>query len=199
MKNIFKLMGIAVLACGMMVACNKDNNDDNNGNGGNGGNGGNQQEEQIPDGIKVTFGETTWTATATSGSYLSEYNAVTVTAFEVEGNLPYFDEAFIGAEVGTVSENASTQDGSLPSGGWTEYAEQTRLQDQNGSYYGDWWALESNTEVKAIDLTALTITAKMYGTMFSALEALVNQAGVANAPTTTYNVTVGNFSLEAAK
>lgn len=41
MKNIFKMMGIALLACSMiMVSCKKDDDDTTN-NGGNGGNGGN--------------------------------------------------------------------------------------------------------------------------------------------------------------
>lgn len=44
MKNIFKIFGIAVLACGMMVACNKPENETPDNPGG----GGNQQQEETP-------------------------------------------------------------------------------------------------------------------------------------------------------
>jgi len=64
MKNIFKIMGIAVLACSMMVACGKDEETDNTDN--NGGN----TEPQVEEGFVVTKDGSSWTAV----EFLARYN-----------------------------------------------------------------------------------------------------------------------------
>lgn len=199
MKNIFKLMGIAVLACGMMVACNKENNENNN--GGNGGNGGNQQqEEQIPDGVKVVFGDANWTGNIVSVNYMSSYGAIQFTAMEVENDYPMFDEAIYTTEVGTTTESFSEAAMGFPQGSthaWCEYYERTTLSDGQ-SNYGDWWAAEATTEIKAIDMTNMTVTAKLNGTMFDAAEAFVEsygRVGYASASRKAYNVTFGKVAM----
>ena len=185
MKNIFKLMGVALMACSMtMVSCNKDENND--GNDGN----------TIADGIKVTFDGNTWDGTVNQSKYYASYDVVEFTT-NTGANYPAFDEAIYTSQVGAVTESnegSFTQDNTH---GWVEYYEQATLQDNNGNYYGDWWAAEATTDIKAIDLTTLKVTAQMNGTMFSAYEAYVDGAGFADATRAPYSATFGNIALTA--
>ena len=198
MKNIFKIMGIAVLACGMMVACgNKDNDEDNNNNNNNGGN---NQEQQDPDGVSVEFNGTTWTANYNANAYYVQYSAIDFFAAKTTTNeYPLFDNCLYSDQVGT-SHDVLEDNGSLVQFGednthaWVEYYEQTTLSDGQSSY-GDWWACDATTEIKAIDLTNLTVTAKMNGTMFSAKEAYVDGAGFSGASQAPYKATFKNVTL----
>lgn len=57
MKNIFKLMGMALIAGSLMfVACNKDEEEENNNNNNGGNNGGTTTTASY----KITFGDKTW-------------------------------------------------------------------------------------------------------------------------------------------
>lgn len=191
MKNIFKVMGVALLACSMiMVSCKKDDDKD----GGS----------SIADGINVNFDGESWTASSNQSRYMSAYGAIEFYGVKTQGELPIFDEAFSHTEVGTFSSTADANNMAALDGdhNWVEYYEATYLQDGSGNYYGDWWAKQATTEIAAIDLTALTISAKMNGTMFSAVEAYTEAGGAVGmdgASTASYSVTAGNIHLNSAK
>lgn len=183
MKNIFKVMGVALLACSMvMVSCKKDDD---------------KESSNIPDGIKVTFDGTTWNGNINGCA--SYGTALQFSAAETEGEFPMYDEAIQTTEVGSNHATANTTNGGLDNQtyAWVEYYQSTYLVDGSNNYYGDWWGAEVNTEITAIDLTALTVSAKMNGTMFSAAEAFVSGVGVAAAPHAPYSATFGNVSLQA--
>ena len=183
MKNIFKVMGVALLACSMvMVSCKKDDD---------------KESSNIPDVIKVTFDGTTWNGNINNCA--SYGTALQFSAAETEGDYPMYDEAIKTTEVGSNHATANTTNGGLDNQtyAWVEYYQETALVDGNDNYYGDWWGAEVNTEITAIDLTALTVSAKMNGTMFSAAEAFVEGEGVAAATHAPYSATFGNVSLQA--
>lgn len=192
MKNIFKVMGVALLACSMiMVSCKKDENEDNN--------------NTIADGINVTFDGQSWTAAAVQGSYNANYNMIDIFGGKTSTQeFPIFDECIeASATAGTYNSTASENDGQAAKldgiHNWVEYYETTSLTDGQNSY-GDWWAKQATTEITSVDLTALTISAKMNGTMFSAWEAYTEAGGgvgMDGASTAPYSVTCGNISLSA--
>lgn len=101
MKNIFKIMGIAVLACGMMVACNKPEEDNNNNNNDNGGGNNNQQEQQ--DGFFVTMKGATWQAVDFLARYTEEteqYDAyLTLEAYKTADDDSPYVKGFLQASV----------------------------------------------------------------------------------------------------
>lgn len=198
MKNIFKMMGIALLASSMLfVACNKDENTDENNN--------TPQEETIADGVSVTFnGGQAWANNAGSGVVYFNQSGVLMFNFQAEeGTYPMFDMVTSKLTSGTETEQCQTtgnNQGSFVGGNmqYCEYYERTRLRDQDDNYYGDWWATEVTTDIRAIDLTNLTVTAKLNGTMFDAATAFVDSygaVGFADAPRADFVVTVGNESI----
>lgn len=199
MKNIFKFFGIAVLACGMMVACGDKENEENNNN-----NPQPQPQPEIVDGINVEFDGTKWTAASNSTKYYADYHAIDFYGAQTEGSMPIFDNCVYADEVGTSHDLCETEGnyqgsfGQTATHGWVEYYKETYLQDNSGNYYGDWWAVEATTEIKAIDLTAMTVTAKMEGTMFSAYEAFTTNGGAVGfdaASRAPYKATFGNITM----
>lgn len=185
MKNIFKVMGVALLACSMiMVSCKKDENSDNGGS-------------TIADGINVTFDGTSWVGTVNNSA---SYGTALQFSAKTAENFPMYDEAIMTVEPGTSTATADATSGKLTDEtyAWVEYYQRTSLKDQNDNYYGDWWGDQVNTEITAVDLTALTASAKMNGTMFDAAEAFVQSygaVGVAAASRANYSATFGNVSL----
>lgn len=190
MKNIFKLMGIALLASSMIfVSCKKDNTTD-------------EPIQTIPDGVNVTFNGESWTAAVSQCTHYTAQTAMQFSAMKSDSEqFPAFDEVIYSDAVGTTTE--TTQEANMGqftddnTHGWVEYYKEGALQDQNGHTFGDWWASEATTDIKALDLTALKVTAVMEGTFFSALEAWVgdNAVGMANASKAPYKATFGNVEL----
>lgn len=189
MKNIFKLMGLAMMASALFVACGDDE----------------EETDTVAEGIKVTFKNTTWNGNVNESSYSADHNLVHFAAAEAAEDFPMFDEGFLSSEAGTVTESAGAQ-GSFAQGSthtWVEYYENTSLYDGT-NYYGDWWAEQATTTITSIDLTALTVSAKMNGTMFDAKSAFVPASeGEAPAgltpqtPRAEYSATFGKVSLES--
>lgn len=73
MKNIFKMMGIALLACSMiMVSCKKDDDNNESGQGGQGGQGGSSS-------VNITFNGVAQNTPVTDATYkdISEGNGLT--------------------------------------------------------------------------------------------------------------------------
>lgn len=186
MKNIFKLMGLAMMASALFVACGDDEEETDN---------------TVAEGIKVTFKNTTWNGNVNQSAYNADYNLVQFSAAEDAEDFPMFDEGFLSSEAGTVTESAGAQ-GSFAQGSthnWVEYYENTALSD-GSAYYGDWWAEQATTTITSIDLTALTVSAKMNGTMFDAKTAFVGEEAEGLTPSTPradYSASFGKVSLES--
>ena len=188
MKNIFKVMGVALLACSMvMVSCKKDDDKD----GGS----------SITEGINVTFDGQNWTAAENDCGYYSGAGAIVLSGAQNEGQyFPSFGEALYATATGSWTE--STTDGSFAQDAthvYCEYYEETALTNQAQTViYGDWWALQATTEITNIDLTALTVSAKANGTMFNAAEAYLDGTGIDGASTANYSATFGNVQMAVA-
>lgn len=182
---------MAAIAGSLFVACGDDEEEENGGG--------------VAEGIKVTFKDSTWTGNVNECSYNADNNLVHFAAAEAAEDFPMFDEGFLSSEAGTVSESAGANGSFAQSSThtWVEYYENTSLSDGT-NYYGDWWAEQATTTITSIDLTALTVSAKMNGTMFDAKSAFVPASeGEAPAgltpqtPRANYSANFGKVSLEA--
>ncbi len=154
-------------------------------------------------GVKVTFNGTNWDANSIQSQYYTEYSVWDVYSAQNDGgSLPIADVA-TSVLSGSSSATADSQTGEL--GGdflWVEYYNESYLQDNNGTYYGDYWAKNVTCAVSAFDATALTLSANVNATMFSALEAFVASAGAVGvdaASTAPMTVKITNVELSAAK
>ena len=197
MKNIFKFMGIAMMACSLMVACGDKNEGENNDTTPV-----NPPAPSIADGINVTFNGTSWTAAVNNCLYYAQYEATQFSGAQTEDAYPIFDEIIYANAVGTTTEVPTSQMAQFSNQThlWVEYYENMYLQDNNGDTYGDWWAAEATTDIKAIDLTALTVTAVLEGTFFSAYEAFTQNGGATGfegASRAPYRATFGNVTMSA--
>ena len=168
MKNIFKLMGIAVLACGMMVACNKPEEEDNNNNNNNN----NNQQEQTNK-LTISFNGTTWDAKASifvnenqNGpfeGYLYFYafkdasDATAITSGSNPSNA--YVDGFLETTVGQFDYQSSQGD-------YVEYVDPTDIyyysgDDQNAAgNYLRWNCVKDSfvENITAVDLNALTMS-----------------------------------------
>ena len=160
--------------------------------------------EAIPvtPGVKVAFNGTNWDANDIQSRYFTDYGAWDVYAAQTSGSLPIADVATY-VTSGSASAVASSEDGSLGDDfAWVEYYNETYLQDGNGNNYGDYWAKNVTCAVSAFDATALTLSANVNATMFSALEAFVQSAGAVGvdaASTAPMTVNMTNVELSATK
>lgn len=176
MKNIFKIMGIAVLACGMMVACSKPEEDNNNNNNNNGGNNNQQQDPYA----KVTFGTTEWNA-GVAQIYTANYQNFGVNEYILykEAQAYPFLDAMISGQAGTYQHEATL--GQNTEGGYSYYAWQTGesvseqylplysinyFETQQVNQKGDWQPVSANLTVTNYDATTLTATFKLTATMY---------------------------------
>lgn len=162
MKNIFKLMGIALLASSMiLVSCNKEEENGGNGNGGN-----NAPTDNY---YKVTFNGDSWYAAKTifidhtNEGYVTNYalkNAADEAYINDEAdelNAPYV-YGFLESTTGSFTY-AQTYDRMSYVDGQTVYYEG----DDNNQpgYYGKWQTVSSSfvENITAIDLNAHTMSA----------------------------------------
>lgn len=152
------------------------------------------------DGINVTFGSDQWTATYFGIPYYASYSLMDILAYQTQGSSYPSIDIIATTELGTHSEDANAN-GFMSGESFynVDYFDQTTLFSvgDNGdtSFYGDWWAKSATINTTAFDATAMTITTVVNATMFDAMTALVNGAGIPNAPTKTMTVTVGNCAL----
>jgi hypothetical protein len=144
--------------------------------------------------VKVTFNNGIWDASYISAKYYTSSSAWDVYAAQNQNELPISDIA-TAITSGSSSANAA-ENGELDGDFyWVEYYNETYLQDQSGNYYGDYWAKNVTCNVSAFDATALTLSANVNATMFSAVEALVDGEGIENATTAPMTVNISNVSL----
>ena len=169
MNNIFKFMGIALMACSLtLVSCSKDDNDSSSNN------------NATPSVTSTFNGQTINTFGYQSLKYYASYECYAGMYLETnQSYYPGFDFCSYQITNGSATDVANngqfSDDATIE---YCEYFESTYLQDGSGNVYGDYWAETVTTNVKAIDLTALTLTVTMEGTMFNAAECMVQNATV---------------------
>lgn len=200
MKNVFKFLGIALIASSLVfVSCAKEeeNTTNNNGTENNGGenNGGNTDQTVAT----CTFDGTTWTAAYNVAKHYGSYSVVLVRLAEAAdaSTYPIADVAVSRDATGTYTD---TYDGSAWANdvvNYIEYYEETYLTD--GTYqYGDWWAESANINITKADLTAGKLTATINCGMFKATEALVEGGDFATASRCNMTVNVQNVDYSEA-
>jgi len=154
---------------------------------------------EVAAGVNVTFNGSNWDASDIQSAWYESYGVWDVYSSQTSGSFPIADVATAvtsGSASGTVDENGSLDNDSF---NWIEYYNETSLQDQNGTAYGDYWAKTATVSVTSFDATALTLTANVNATMFSALEAFVDGTGVDAATTAPMTVQMNAVELSAAK
>jgi hypothetical protein len=151
-------------------------------------------------GVKVTFNTTNWEAGDIQAKYYTDDQVWDVYSMQTSGSLPIADVAtglLSGSATGAAGSNGGLDNDKLY---WIEYYNETYLQDQStGYYYGDFWAKNATVAVSAFDATALTLSAAVNATMFSAYEAFIDQTGVDAASTAPMVVKMVQVDLAAAK
>lgn len=203
MKNIFKLLGIAVLACSMMVACGPD-------------------ETEVPDptptpepqpttpSFKVTFDGAEWDASVVkvTDQLYSQYGLYVTRAFRTDGSLPYF-EMYTSGVAGNYTLNATI--GTQYPGTDSAYTYVADLGDDNfyslgyceaaqvgSSYRCDWQALNGTVTITTFDFSNMKCSYNMNVTLYdyySWAYAVVND--VEDAATKNLQVVATNFDCTA--
>ena len=215
MKKFFKLMGIALLASGMMFAsCGKD--DDNNGgnnNGGNnnGGNNGGNTETPTAGTVTVKFGSDTWTPSVAeiSTRYAESYGIGEYVFFKVAQQYPFAD-LLISVTPGNYSYTAEEYteyegtDSAYMGYYWGDqtyslyaigYAEQWSTTYNNNLYF-DWAPKSATLNVTAFDLNSLKATWKLTAEMYDNYNWLMGNVNDADdADTMDLEINVQNFTF----
>ena len=200
MKNIFKLLGIAILACGMMTACGGDDPKPEN-NDNNGGNGGNTEDNTTS--VKVVFnGADQGTMGFIQGIHSATYG---VTAFDFFSNSQAHNGGHPGVEIYTTLTAPGNGSATLGSNNSLdgepaicEFYEQYTLTDEQNNPYGDWWAETASINLTKYDATNGVASFTVEANMFNAYEALVpagGQVGVEGASRAAMTVTAKNISF----
>ncbi len=150
MKKVFKMMAIALTACGLFVACGDKN----------------EEEEQVKDGIAVAFGEdTSWDAQDILGdqSYVAQYNVMQLGAFKDydDAEAPY-TQGYLAPAVGTYTHVAQQDYYYM-----FYFENENDYTVYNGNNYPKWQARTFNEDITAIDLTAMTISGNCNGTLYN--------------------------------
>ena len=199
MKNIFKFFGIAVLACGMMVACGEDPVEPNDTTPTNP-----QPQPQTPS-VTCTFGSENFNFPVMKAQYVSSYSMTAFDFFTTGGSIT---DGMPGCEIYTTlvapGQGSATLDPSSaqlsgePS--VCEFYDATYLTDGNGYAYGDWWADEATINMTAFDLDNAKASFTVTAVMFDALNALVqnnnpNYVGYADAERRNMTVNASNIVL----
>lgn len=191
MKNIFKLMGIALIAGSMFVACGEKEN---------GG------EDTTPS-VSVTFDGTNYNTFAsqvvstgtTQGQDWIDFR-FSPTALQqaqtVADLVPGFEVMLLGNAAGSFESTGVNANGYLTGSVFVyEWYAETALQDENGTLYGDWWAQSAKVELTKFDVTAKLASLEGTGKMFDAYNALVEQMGIEAAPKADMTVSLKNITI----
>ena len=203
MKNIFKFLGVAAMACSLMVACGSDDPE-------NGTDTTPVTPTPATPTINVTFGSNSWEGSVAQlyTGYVSEYNLMYTRIFKEANSLPYVDmmgsitPGTYTAAIETATAYEGTDSAYTYEAGSNsmdlydvQYGEQTQLQTQNG-YTADWHFLNGTLTVSACDMNALTASYKLDATLYdyySWAYALVND--VEDADTQSLVVDVKNYTF----
>lgn len=202
MKNIFKFLGIALMASAMMVACGDPENE-------------NPTDTTptvdptptIADGWKVTFDGNAWTPDVTTAQASASYGA-TLLDGRMDNDNAMPEVSCLAYQYGQGdADYVIDANGYFTANGRTnmklDYYDATALYSVSSStgettWFGDWWGKEATLSIKAFDATALTMTAVLNATMYDALGVFVNQTSTLdNAATKTLEVSAGNITFQA--
>jgi hypothetical protein len=175
MKNIFKFMGVALVAgCLVFAACKKDDNDSE-------GTTPTPQPQPSTPTLTVKFGSTDQYNGI--GQAVVNQGYVISRIYKEVGSLPYTDICFNGSATGALQASQVTTivnegtDSAYVSPtaqydneniGFIEYGENTQI-PLSGNYYGDWLMKEGTLTVTSFDATSLTGTMTLNAQMFDFL------------------------------
>ena len=144
MKNIFKLMGIALIAGGMMFACNKTDEDTNTP----------EQPQEPASVITVQFGDNTWTPAQVEGELYADEDYLDITLY---GDT---SDATKPICVGELGLTVMTYDDTVNSFGYAQ--NQSDFVPYNGNTYWGWvtnTTYDGSQTVTAVDLNKKRISA----------------------------------------
>ncbi|MBQ8703547.1 MAG: hypothetical protein IJ524_04160 [Bacteroidales bacterium] len=217
MKNIFKFLGIALMASAMMVACGEKENTDPTDT--------TPTVNPTPDptpataSIDVTFGATQWSTDANSAAllytgYISQYNVIEARVFKTAQQYPFFD--YTGTITGGTYELSATTgiqnegtDSAYVYYSWPNdasyisifyaddnyFAYSTNSQG-NAIYTGDWHPVTAKVTINAFDANTLKTTFSIEATMYdyeSWYYMEVNDA--TDADTKTFKATINDYQF----
>ncbi len=200
MKNIFKFMGLALVAGSLLfTACKKDENDTTDTT---------PAEPQTT--ANVTFKGQTWEvgATNTNTQYVEQYGIMYERLYKVQQQLPYVD-IMHSVQPGTYTSEAiietNEEEGYTYVDSYTgmqdmglyavEYGEQQQVQGSQ-SASGDWGLLNGSLKLTAFEISSLTASMELTATMYdfySWAYALVDN--VEDAETADLSVVLNNYKL----
>ena len=180
MKNIFKIMGLALMASSMIVACDPKDDEPTPTP---------EPDPQPTKMAKVTFGSNSWNAEVAEilTQYYDQYGINEYVLYETEDALPFVD-LFVSAIPGTYQHEATEREGSWSGGDFIAYAwdvtgqytdmlnieywdSEERIvtgQDQQGNttYSAGWRPVSANLTVTSFDASTLTASFKLTATMY---------------------------------
>lgn len=155
MKNVFKVLGLALLASAtMFVSCTKD-------------------EEKTAEDNKVVFGGEAWTNIADCSADVSNTQLLLDVYASKDKDYPSFDVLLATTKVEKYSFEASEEDlyieGSEVAA--LEYYEKTSIKDEDGDKvyeYGDWWGKKGTVKLAKFDATNAIASIVIDATMIDA-------------------------------
>lgn len=143
MKNIFKLMGVALLASSMLfVSCNKDEEENNDNN------------QQTSAKVTVVFGGTTWTSNDALGCTIAD-GVATVDLYQT------------GAEESTMQFSCGTETNVTYNFYNNEYYVVYWDETEDGVVEYDRCSEESHLIISALDIDNKTISAALTSTLYA--------------------------------
>ena len=185
MKNIFKLMGIAVLACSMMVACGKDNDDPTD----------TTPDNPTPTPVPENVYTLVWNGEAQTPGYVGAMTNGQLFAFQAadhrEGNSIYLPIFTVYMQGTSASDMAIVP-------GYTEVGIETVYTDNENNQYLDWQYDEGANQVfnvTAFDATTYKMSANMDLTFYSLTD---YQNDVTPERQQVMNLTITNYTFEMA-
>lgn len=187
MKNMFKMMGVALLAGAMLfTACKKDKEDTTPA----------ATPAAIADGATVNFGGAQWTSnTATA---VVQNGHVQITAYQTQGQFPGM-QLRTNSQEGTVNGTVSEESGSLVWNPAQEEAYVYYCAAEQTDGLGDWLPLTYTIKVTKYDATNFKITAEVEAQMFDYRSwANDDVTLITDAAKKNLTATFGNITLRAA-
>lgn len=187
MKNMFKMMGVALLAGAMLfTACKKDEETTTT------------TPAEIADGVTVNFGGATWTSNTATAVVAN--NHLQITAYKTVGQFPGI-QIRTNAQEGTVSGNVTEDENAMLV--WSP------LQEEAYVYYnateqtdglGDWLPLTYTVKVTKFDATNLKISAAVDAQLFDYKSWSNDDVNlITDAAKKTLTATFGNITFAAAQ
>ena len=187
MKNMFKMMGVALLAGAMLfTACKKDKEDTTPA----------ATTPTIADGVTVNFGGAAWTGgTATA---IVQNGHVQISAYQTQGQFPGM-QVRTNAQEGTVNGTVTEDNYDLV---WTPAQEEAYVYycaTERTDNLGDWLPLTYTVNITKYDATNFKLTAEVTAQMFD-YKAFYNDDvdHITDAAKKNLTATFGNITLQAA-